>query len=130
MTKHQKGPTHVAGLYSRICKWCGVEYFQEKVSPHQATHYPDVCGERPAELQPSVYEPAIVLTPTQTEALQTVKAMATTYLKNNMSQFTVALVDGMDDALDTVSRLIEETQARQLIRNIETGAVKLANRQE
>ena len=76
------------------------------------------------------YELTIALTPTQTEALQTVRAMATVYLKNNMSRFTVALVDDMDDALDTVSRLIEETQARQLIRNIETGAVNLINRQE
>lgn len=148
----------VEGFYCRICKWCGETYYAEKVHPFEATHYPWMCDKRPKEKEVSEscefcgekigpyvstsssgrcngrcdgLEPVqavVALTSTQTEALRTVNAMATSYLldvstgvDDGMYEAEDNDIDGMDDAINTVDKLIED---------INSGKVRLVNLQE
>lgn len=129
--------TYVEGFYSRTCKHCGIEYFQDKGPPHFATHHPDICDERPPEPQPTE-ESEMSITEAQLEALRTVHEMATNFLNDIITGVEEGYyekednedIDEMDDAIDVIGKLIDEALARNLIQGIESGAVKLVGSQE
>lgn len=154
MTKHYyPGASRVEGFYCRQCRYCGIEYFVEKVWPYEGTHEPLDCDKRPKEKEVSELclicgepcgpymkssgrcngrcdgvepTPPVALTPTQTVALDVILTMATSYLEDVTTGIEDGLYKGEEndvEGMESAMKIVEEMVAA-------GSRVKLVNKQE